>query len=83
MSHTVILAPFILAFLVFVLRFYGRENAASMTNPSFLLAAGTVLVAGAYLFLGVVDMLPAYGTLGFGVVGVALLATAIARMFMI
>jgi hypothetical protein len=83
MSHTVILAPFILAFLAFVLRFYGREGASSMTSPSFLLAAATVLVAGFYLFLGVTALLPAYGTLGFGIVGVALLALAVTRMFMI
>jgi hypothetical protein len=83
MSHTIILAPFILAFLIYILRFYGREGAASMTNPSFLLAAGTVTTAAFYLFLGVVDMVPPYGTLGFGVVGVGLLALAVARMFMI
>jgi quinol-cytochrome oxidoreductase complex cytochrome b subunit len=83
MSHTVILAPFILAFLTYILRFYSREGAASMTNPSFLLAAGTVFAAAFYLFLGVIDMLPPYGTLGFGVVGVGLFGVAVARMFMI
>ena len=80
---TIILVPFILAFLFFVLRFYFRESAASMANPSFLLGAGTVLIAGAYLIMRVSHVLPAYGTLGFGIVGVGLLGTAIARMFML
>lgn len=80
-ASTIILAPFILAFLVFVFRFYNRERAASIANLSFLLAIGTVLIAGAYLFLGVTDNLPDYGTLGFGLVGLILLAVAIARLF--
>ena len=78
-----LLAPFILAFLVFAFRFYIRERAASAANPSFLLAILTVLVAGTYLILGVVDLLPPYSTIGFTAVGLILLATAITRMFMI
>jgi hypothetical protein len=80
---TIILIPFILAFLVFVLRFYSRERASSMTNPSFLLAVSTVLIAGLYLGLGVIDLLPTYATIGFGIAGVVLLAVAALRMFMI
>jgi hypothetical protein len=80
---TVILVPFILAFLVFVVRFYGRESASSMRNPSFVLAVATVLATGGFLLLRVTDTLPPYGTLGFGFLGLVLLATAIARMFMI
>jgi hypothetical protein len=83
MSHTFILVPFIVAFLGFILRFYGRENAASMSNPSFLLAAATVIIAVAFLGLGVVNLLPAYSSIAFGVVGLALTALAVARMFMI
>jgi hypothetical protein len=82
-TSTIILIPFIIAFLVFILRFYSRERASSMANPSFLLAVGSVAVAGLYLGLGVVDLLPAYGTIGFGVVGLVLLALATLRMFMI
>jgi hypothetical protein len=78
-----LLAPFILAFLVFVFRFYSRENAASITNPSFLLAILTVLIAGSYLILGVTELLPPYSTIGYAVVGLILLGTAILRMFMI
>jgi hypothetical protein len=80
---SIILVPFILAFLIFVLRFYGRESASSMFNFSFLLASLTVAAAGLYLYLRVADALPPYGTPGFGVLGLALLATAIGRMFMI
>jgi hypothetical protein len=80
---TIILVPFIFAFLIFVLRFYGRESASSMRNPSFLLAALTVATAMAYLYLRITDELPPFSTVGFGLLGVTLLATAIARMFMI
>src|SRR4051812_10269356 len=41
MSNSIILLPFIFAFLVFAFRFYFRESAASMANPSFVLAVGT------------------------------------------
>jgi hypothetical protein len=78
---TIILVPFILAFLVFVVRFYVRESAGSMRNLSFVLAVVSMLTAGAYLLLRVTEALPPYGTLGFGIIGLALLAAAIARMF--
>ncbi len=80
---TIVLLPFIIAFLIFVLRFYSRESAASMRNPSFLLGALTVLIAGGYLTLRITHGMPAYGSVGFGLAGVALLATSIVRMFMI
>jgi quinol-cytochrome oxidoreductase complex cytochrome b subunit len=82
-TSTILLLPFILAFVMFVLRFYNREGAGSMTRPSFLLAILTVLTAGAYLILGIIGELPPYGTTGFAVAGLILLATAITRMFMI
>jgi hypothetical protein len=81
-ASTLILIPFIFAFLVFVFRFYSRERAASIANLSFLLAIGTMLTAGAYLILGVTENLPAYSTIGFGVAGTVLLVIAILRMFM-
>ena len=80
---TIVLLPFILAFLVYVVRFYGRESASSMSNPSFMLACFTVLSAAAYLLLRVSDLLPGFGTIGFGLLGLVLFGTAIARMFMI
>ena len=80
---TIILIPFFAAFLTFVLRFYFRENASSMANPSFLLAGATVLSAGAYLVLKVTETLPTYGTTAFALLGLALLGLAIARMFRI
>jgi quinol-cytochrome oxidoreductase complex cytochrome b subunit len=82
-TSTILLVPFILAFLVFVLRFYNREGASSMTRPSFLLAILTMLIAGAYLILGVTSSLPPYSTIGFAIIGLILLGTAILRMFMI
>ena len=83
MSNSIILLPFIVAFLLFVFRFYSREAAASMANPSFLLAVTTVAVAVLYLVLGITGEMPAYGTLCTGLVGLALLALSIARMFVI
>jgi quinol-cytochrome oxidoreductase complex cytochrome b subunit len=80
---TIILIPFIFAFLIFVLRFYGRESASSMRNPSFIMAFLTMASAGAYLYLRITGALPPYSTAGFGLLGLALLGTAIARMFMI
>jgi quinol-cytochrome oxidoreductase complex cytochrome b subunit len=82
-TTTILLVPFILAFLVFVLRFYNREGASSMARPSFLLAMLTVAIAGAYLILGVLGALPPYSTISFAAVGLILLGTAILRMFMI
>ncbi|WP_428537145.1 hypothetical protein [Rhodopila sp.] len=82
-ASTILLLPFIVAFLIFVLRFYSREGAASMGQPSFLLAGLTVLIAGGYLVLGVMGVLPPYSTAGFAAIGLILLGTAILRMFMI
>jgi hypothetical protein len=82
-ASTILLVPFILAFLVFALRFYNREGAYPLTRPSFMLAILTMLIAGGYLILGVLHTLPPYSTIGFGIIGVILLATAVLRMFMI
>jgi hypothetical protein len=83
MSNSILLLPFIFAFLTFVLRFYVKENAGSMASPSFLLAATTVLIAGLYLFLGIISSLPPYSTIGFGLVGLVLFGVSILRMFIV
>ena len=80
---TILLVPFILAFLVFVFRFYNREGASSMLQPSFPLAILTVVIASTYLILGVTASLPPYSTIGFALIGLILLGIAIVRMFMI
>jgi hypothetical protein len=80
---SIVLVPFVFAFLIFAMRFYSRESASSMTKPSFLLALFTMLSAGAYLLLTVLELLPAHSTLGFGILGLALLALAVARMMML
>ena len=59
------------------------KAASSIENLSFVLAILTVLIAGSYLILGVTEMLPPYSTIGYLLVGLILLGTAIARMFMI
>ncbi len=83
MIHSILLLPFLIAFITFALRFYFRENAASMANPSFLMAFGTVLVVVLYLALGVLGELPPYSTVGFSLVGLALLGVSIMRLFII
>jgi len=82
-TATLVLVPFFVAFLVFTGRFYGRESAASKTNPSFLLALGTMLIAIAYLALSILNSLPEYSTAAFGAVGLCLLALSIYRLFLI
>jgi hypothetical protein len=82
-ASSLLLAPFILAFLVFVFRFYNRESASSVTNLSFLLALATVATAVTYLLLGVTEHLPPYSTLGFALIGLILLAISILRIFML
>ena len=54
-----------------------------MRSLSFLLAVCTVASAFSYLLLRITDSLPSYGTIGYGVGGLVLLATAIGRLFMI
>jgi hypothetical protein len=83
MSNSIILLPFVVAFVIFVLRFYIRESASSLANPSFLMALGSVLIIVLYLTLFVLGSLPPYSTLGFGLVGLILLGVSILRMFMI
>lgn len=83
MTHTYFLAPYVLAFVSSILRFYGREHAGSKTSPSFILAVVTVIVALTFLFLGVGGFLPAYGGVAFLIFGLILLALSIARWFML
>ena len=80
-ADTWILIPFVIAFLLFVFRFYNREGASSITNPTFMLAIGSVLIAGGYLAWGVFGDLPQYGSIVFGIIGVALMAFAFLRLF--
>lgn len=82
-TTSLLLLPFLVAFLLFIFRFYNREGAASIANFSFVMAIFSVLMAGAYLVLGVIGLLPAYGTIGFTCIGLILLGTAILRLFMI
>ncbi len=83
MTHTYPLVPYVLAFIAFILRFYGREHAGSKTSLSFILAIVTVLSALAFLFLGVGHLLPSYGDISFLLLGIVLLGVSIARWFML
>jgi hypothetical protein len=78
---TTILLPFLAAFLVFSLRFYAKEGANHKLSPSFLLAITSMVIAGAFLFLGITHRLPEYGVVGFGIAGVALFVLSVVRMF--
>jgi hypothetical protein len=82
-ATTLILAPFFVAFLLFVARFYLKEGARSKLRPSFLLAVATVAISGTYLVLVLTASLPEHGATGFGLVGLALMALSIYRIFLI
>nr|WP_294521196.1 hypothetical protein [uncultured Rhodopila sp.] len=83
MPHSILLLPFVAAFVVFVLRFYFREGASSLAKPSFLMAVGTSLTAVVFIVLNILSILPPYGALGFALIGLLLLGVSITRMFMI
>jgi hypothetical protein len=78
---TLILALYIVAFLVFVVRFYVRDGANSITAPSFLMALATVAVAVLYLCLGIFWGLPPFAPLVFGLIGAGLLGFGVFRSF--
>jgi hypothetical protein len=82
-ATTFILVPFLCAFLLFIARFYFKEGARSKLRLSFLMAIATVLITGTYLVLGLTQMLPDHGVVGFGLVGLTLLAFSILRLFVI
>ena len=71
------LLPMILAFLAFIAKFYGMENAAAKSSPSFLLAMFMVALLTGYLVMVVTGTLFAYAALSFGVAGCLFLALAI------
>jgi len=79
--HTFIIIPFLLAFLFSVKRFYFRDNAGSIFRMSFLLAFGSMLIAGVYLVFGALNMLPEYSALVFGIVGLICLGLAVWQAF--
>ncbi|HVZ07350.1 hypothetical protein [Rhodopila sp.] len=80
-THTFIIIPYLLAFLLSVKRFYFRDSAISVLRASFLLALGSMALAGIYLVFGALEMLPAYSTVVFGILGVACLAVAVWQAF--
>jgi hypothetical protein len=82
-ASTIILVPFMIAFVMFVVRFYGKEGARSKLQLSFLLAVGSVVIVVLYLALAVMKMLPEYGAAGFGIAGVAMMLLSIYRMFFV
>jgi hypothetical protein len=76
-TYTFIVIPFLLAFLLSVKRFYFRDSAASIFRPSFLLAFGSMALAGIYLVFGALRMLPPYSPVAFGIVGLLCLGAAV------
>ncbi len=83
MIHTYPLVPYVLAFISSILRFYGREHAGSKTSLSFMLAVATILVALAFLVLGIGGLMPAYGDIAFLLFGLVLLVFSAVRWFML
>ncbi len=82
-ASTIILAPYVLAFLLLIFRFYNREGASSITNPTFLIAIFTVALAFSFLGLGITGALAVWAIWVYGGIGLALLGFSIVRLFML
>lgn len=80
-TPTYVVIPFALTFLMSVKRFYFRDAAGSIFRPSFLLAFGSMALAGVYLVFGALRMLPPYSALAFGVVGLIAMGAAVWQAF--
>ena len=76
-SSTIVLLPFIAAIIIFILVFYGRERATSLTSHTFLSAAGSVIVLASYLLLRVVDLASFTVTVVYAAIGVAVFIWAL------
>ena len=71
------LIPLVAAFLLFLFKVYGQEHARTRGSPSFLLAGVTVLLLFSYLGMVVLDVMPPYASIAYGVTGVILLGVAV------
>jgi hypothetical protein len=71
------LIPLVAAFLLFLFKVYGLENARTRGSFSFVLAGVTVLLLFTYLGMIVLDVMPPYASLAYGVTGVILLGVAV------
>ncbi len=79
-TYTFVLLPFMVCFLLSVYYFYTREGASSILRSGFLMAVASMLIAGVYLLLGAMKIMPQYGPIGFGLLGVALMVLSIVRI---
>jgi len=78
-----VLIPFVIAFIVFLVKFYAHEKAGSLFYPSFLLAGLSALLPVSFMLLHVLALTFPYAALIYGVVGVGLAVYAIVRFVMI
>ena len=72
-----LLIPLVAAFLVFLVRFYVRESAASKASPSFILACVCVVLLLSSVVLAVLFLLPPYVVYGYAAAGIILLIVGI------
>jgi len=72
-----LLIPLVAAFLVFLVRFYVRESAASKASPSFILACVCVVLLLSSVVLAVLFLLPSYVAYGYAAAGIILLIVGI------
>ncbi len=76
-SSTIIVLPLLLAILIFVGIFYGRERAYSPRSHNFISAVAAIVCLGSYLLLRVVDAMSFTTTIVYGVIAAGFLIWAI------
>jgi hypothetical protein len=71
--------PFVIAFIVFLAKFYAHENLGSLANPTFLLACLSALLPILFLSLHMMGVTIPYGGVVAGVIGLALAIWSVVR----
>jgi hypothetical protein len=71
-NNSVWLVTLVMAFLVYVIKFYARERAGSVVSASFGLALLCLVLLLSYLLMSVLGMLVPYMAMSFGIVGLVL-----------
>jgi hypothetical protein len=71
--------PFIVAFLMFVAKFYAHENVASLGNPTFLLACLAAVLPILFLSLHTMGVVIPYGAVVIGGIGLVMALWSVVR----
>jgi len=76
-NNSVWLVTLVMAFLVYVIKFYARERAGSIFSASFGLASLCLLLLLTYLVMSVLGMLVPDMAMSFGIEGLVLFVLGI------